>query len=77
MLMIIEILHDQPDKTGKLEAHADDFTAVGTLTDLTVLWKKFCNLDQDLDATCKLLGLGLSSQKSYRKKKISGCNWVS
>ena len=42
--MIIEILHDQPDKTGKLEAHADDFTAVGTLTDLTVLWKKFCNL---------------------------------
>ena len=63
------MLHDQPDNTGKLVAHADDFTAVGTFADL-ISYETHCEIScQSLDITCKLLNLGLSSQKSYHEKK--------
>ena len=47
---------DQPDKIRKLVAHAGDFTAAGTSTNLIVLWNTLCAiLGQGLDTTCKLL----------------------
>ena len=44
ILMIIEIMYDQPGNISTLAAYADDFTATRTLTELKVLWDILCSL---------------------------------
>ena len=63
-------MHDQPDNIGKLVAFADDFTVAGILTDLKSYRTYFAILGQSLEATWKLLNLGLMSQKAIWAMKL-------